>query len=88
VDVASIIALVWLLAMLGLFGSLLCWDRSERRGHERPPTRHTDLDVLAVRAQNGDEVCERYMWETLIDDLTDYRDIRGVLDYLHEHPRA
>ncbi|MCA1698076.1 MAG: hypothetical protein LC790_03905, partial [Actinobacteria bacterium] len=30
---ASIIALVWLLAMLGLFGWLLCWDRSERRDH-------------------------------------------------------
>ncbi|MCA1679447.1 MAG: hypothetical protein LC777_11090 [Actinobacteria bacterium] len=81
VDVASIIALVWLLAMLGLFGWLLCWDRSERRDHERPPTRHTDLDVLAARARNGDETCKRYLWETLIDDLTDYRDVRWVLEY-------
>jgi hypothetical protein len=37
--------------------------------------------------RNGDEACKRYLWETLIDDLTDYRDIRRVLDYLHEHAR-
>jgi hypothetical protein len=83
---ASIIAVVWLLAMLGLFGWLLFWDRSERRGHKRgPPTRHADLDVLAARAHDGDETCKRYLWETLIDDLTDYRDVRWVLEYLHEH---
>lgn len=87
VEVASIIALVWLLAMLGLFGWLLCWDRSERRDHGRPPERHADLDVLTARAHSGDEMCKRYLWETLIEDLTNYRDVCWVLEYLHEHPR-
>jgi hypothetical protein len=85
--VASIIALVWLIAMLGLFGWLLCWDRSERRDHEHPPAHHADLDLLAARADNGDEACKRYLWKTLIDDLTDHRDVRWVLEYLQEQPR-
>jgi hypothetical protein len=51
---ALVIALLWLLAMIGLFGWLLWWERSEGRDHERrSPTRHTDLDVLAARAQTG-----------------------------------
>lgn len=79
---ALTIALVWLLAMTVLFGWLVWWDRSEGREHEhRPPTRHLELDVVTARAQKGDEACERYLWETLIDDLTDYRDLRAILEY-------
>jgi hypothetical protein len=29
---------------------------------------------------------QRCLWETLIDDLTDYRDVRWVVEYLHEQP--
>lgn len=86
---ALIIALVWLLTMTVLLGWLVWWDRSDRRDSEhRPPTRHLDLDVLAARAQDGDEASQRDLWERLIDDLTDYRDLRWALEYRHEHPRA
>ena len=84
---ALVIALLWLLAMISVFGCLLWWDRSEELDHERRSSaRHTDLDVLAARAHNGAEMCKRYLWETLIADLTDYRGIRWVLDRLQERP--
>jgi hypothetical protein len=82
-----LIALVWLLAIFSVFGWLLWWDRTEERDHERRLlTGPTDLDVLAARAQNGNEACKRVLWETLIADLTDYRDIRWALDRLQEPP--
>lgn len=69
--------------MPSVFGWLLWWDRTEDRDHERHSlTRPTDLDVLAARAQNGDEACQRVLWKTLIDDLANNRDIRWVLDRL------
>jgi hypothetical protein len=84
---APVIALIWLLAMISVFGWLLWWDRTEERDQERrSPPYQTDLDILATRAQNGDEACKRFLWETLID--TNYRDVRSVLDYLQERPRA
>ncbi len=86
---APVVALIWPLAMISVFGWLLWWDRTEERDQERrSPPYQTDLDILATRAQNGDEACKRFLWETLIDDLTDYRDVRSLLDYLQERPRA
>jgi hypothetical protein len=83
-----IIALAWLLAMLGLFGWLLWWDRSEGRDQQEPPRPlATILDEAVARAMDGDEACERLLWETLADYLSDYRDMRSILEHAREHPR-
>jgi hypothetical protein len=85
---AWIIGLVWLLAMIGLCGWLLWWNCVE--GRDREPVRPvpaTALDLAAARALDGDTECERLLWQTLIDALTDYRDVRSILEYIREHPR-
>jgi hypothetical protein len=84
---AWVIGLVWLLAMSGLFGWLLWWNRVEGRDDEPVrPAPATALDLAAARALDGDEECERLLWQTLIDALTDYRDLRSILEYIREHP--
>lgn len=84
---AVIIVLAWLLAMLGLFGWLLWWDRSDGRDQQGPPrTLAAILDEAAARALDGDEACERLLWETLADYLRDYRDMRSILEHAREHP--
>jgi hypothetical protein len=84
---AVIIALGWLLAMLGLFGWLLWWARSDGRDQqEPPPTLAAILDDAVARALDGDEACERFLWETLAVYLSDYRDLRSILEYAREHP--
>jgi len=84
-----VIAFVWLAAMIGLFGWLLWWDRSEGRDQQPPlPTLEAILDRVAVRALDGDEACERLLWETLAGYLSDYRDLRLTLEYAREHPRT
>ena len=71
---AVIIVLAWLLAMLGLFGWLLWWDRSDGRDEQEPPrTLAAILDEAVARAMNGDEACERLLWKMLADYLSDSR---------------
>jgi predicted negative regulator of RcsB-dependent stress response len=84
---AVIIVLAWLLAMLGLFGWLLWWDRSDGRDQQEPPrTLAVILDEAVARALDGDETCERFLWETLAGYLSDYRDMRSILEYAREQP--
>jgi hypothetical protein len=84
-----IIALAWLAAMLGLLGWLAWWDRSDGRDqHPPPPTLEEILERTVAHALNGDEACERLLWEILAGYLSDYRDLRSMLEYAREHPRA
>lgn len=84
---AVIIALAWLLAMLGLFGWLLWWARSDGRDQQEPPrTLAAILDEAVARAMDGDEAYERLLWEILADYLSDYRDMRSTLEHAREHP--
>ena len=81
-----IIALAWLLAMLGLFGWLLWWARSDGHDQQEPPrTLAAILDEAVARALDGDKACERLLWETLADYLSDYRDMRSILEHAREH---
>lgn len=82
-----IIALAWLLAMLGLFGWLLWWAHSDGLDQQEPPRGLAAiLDEAVARALDGDESCERFLWETLADYLSDYRDMRSILERVREHP--
>jgi hypothetical protein len=82
-----IIALAWLLAMLGLFGWLLWWAHSDGPDQEEPPRALAAiLDEAVARALDGDETCERFLWETLAGYLSDYRDLRSILERAREHP--
>lgn len=84
---APIIALAWLLAMLALFTWLVWWDRSDAPDRQ-PPVRTlaTVLDEAAARALDGDEACEHLLWETLAGYLSDYRDLRSILEYARDPP--
>jgi hypothetical protein len=84
---AVIIALAWLLAMLGLFGWLLWWARSDERDQQEPPRALAAiLDEAVAHALDGDETCERFLWETLAGYLSDYRDLRSILEHAREQP--
>jgi len=52
------------------------------------PTLETILDRAVDRALNGDKSSERLLWETLADYLSDYRDLRVMLEHAREHTRA
>jgi hypothetical protein len=83
------VLLVWLLAMIGLLAWLLWWDRADARdhGHVVPPF-EAALDRAAARARNGDAESERWLWQVLVEDLSDYRDLRWALERIRERPHA
>jgi hypothetical protein len=84
---APIIALTWLLAMLAVFSWLVWWDRLDAPDRQpSAPTLATILDEAVARALDGDEACEHLLWETLAGYLSDYRDLRSILEYAREHP--
>jgi len=82
---APIFALAWLLSMLALFTWLVWWDRSTAPDLQAAGrTLATILDETVARALDGDEACEHLLWETLAGYLSDYRDLRSVLEYVRE----
>ena len=85
--VAVVVAVVWLVAMLGVFGALVWWDRRDGRD-ETLPTFVEVVDRAAARALDGDEGSEEFLWDLLIDYLICYRNRRVAMEHVPERARA
>ena len=85
--VAVVVAVIWLVAMLGVFGALVWWDRRDGRDETRP-TFAEMVDRAAARALDGDEASEEFLWDLLIDYLICYRNRREATEHGRERVRA
>jgi hypothetical protein len=83
-----------LIPVLIIAAWMVWWMRHEQRELERRLTaperarrasRRFELDYFAAFAEQGDELCERYLWATLIADLRALHDRRVAEEYLREH---